>query len=351
MYRLVAIGGTFDHLHAGHEAFLRAAFQYGRKVLIGLTSDRMAEEKIRNPKSVASNATGTFDGAEIRNKPQIQNFQTRKHMLLDLLTKKKWTDRVEIMEIDDLYGPTLEQTDIDALVVTTETEGGARMINAARKKKKLSAIPVIVAKLVLAQDRRRIASTRIREGNIDRSGLLYRNLSIFGGKIPEVVRQRLKKPLGRIITDWSIVSRPCPMVITVGDVVTKYMMQIDPKIVDIAIVDFRVNRKAIHSSFADVGFTSEKIRNYIVTSVKNPPGYMATTLVYAVHQAIERRLRGGKRSIIRVMGEEDLAGVPAILLAPLGSTVLYGQPGEGMVAVDVTEEKKEEIMRLLVVSG
>lgn len=82
-------------------------------------------------------------------------------------------------------------------------------------------------------------------------------------------------------------------------------------------------------------------------SVKNPPGYIATTLVHAVHQAIERRLRGGKRSIIRVIGEEDLAGVPAILLAPLGTVVLYGQPGEGMVAVDVTEEKKDTIRNIL----
>ncbi|TLZ70409.1 MAG: phosphopantetheine adenylyltransferase, partial [Methanobacteriota archaeon] len=37
----VVLGGTFDILHEGHEALLRAAFE-GRpaEVLIGLTTDR-----------------------------------------------------------------------------------------------------------------------------------------------------------------------------------------------------------------------------------------------------------------------------------------------------------------------
>ena len=41
----VVLGGTFDILHDGHEALLRAAFE-GRPslVLIGLTTDRFARE-------------------------------------------------------------------------------------------------------------------------------------------------------------------------------------------------------------------------------------------------------------------------------------------------------------------
>ena len=41
----VVLGGTFDILHKGHEALLRAAFE-GRpeQVLIGLTTDRFARE-------------------------------------------------------------------------------------------------------------------------------------------------------------------------------------------------------------------------------------------------------------------------------------------------------------------
>src|SRR5437870_7003361 len=41
----VVLGGTFDILHKGHEALLRAAFEGGpERVLIGLTTDRFARE-------------------------------------------------------------------------------------------------------------------------------------------------------------------------------------------------------------------------------------------------------------------------------------------------------------------
>lgn len=342
-HNLVAVGGTFDHLHKGHEAFLRAAFFCGKRVLIGLTSDEMTKKKF-HPDSIGI-------------KFQMQNFQTRKQKLLDLLDENNWLDRAEIVKIDDLYGPTLKRNDIEALVVTTETLQGARLINKKRIARGLPKFPVILLPLVLAQDRARIASTRIRGGDIDRYGRLYRKLPLFGGKVPEVVRMRLKKPLGKVVkdgvgTDSETFEPPIDigapaMLITVGDIVTRYLNENDPQIIDIAIVDFRVNRKAIHTSMADVGFTYEKIRNYIVTSVKNPPGYITKTLVRAVDRAIKRRLTERKRSIIRVIGEEDLAGVPAILLAPLGAVVLYGQPDEGMVVVEVTEEKKKEMVKLL----
>jgi len=56
---------------------------------------------------------------------------------------------------------------------------------------------------------------------------------------------------------------------------------------------------------------------------------------------------------IFVRGEEDLAALPAILLAPEGSVVLYGQPDEGVVFVSITKSKKEEILDLLdkIISG
>src|SRR5207245_4196234 len=38
----IAMGGTFDILHPGHEALLNAAFSLGGEVFIGLTTDAMA---------------------------------------------------------------------------------------------------------------------------------------------------------------------------------------------------------------------------------------------------------------------------------------------------------------------
>jgi len=43
-----------------------------------------------------------------------------------------------------------------------------------------------------------------------------------------------------------------------------------------------------------------------------------------------------------VTGEEDLLALPAIVLAPLGSVVLYGQYDKGVVINEVTEELKKK---------
>ena len=44
-YSLVICGGTFDRLHEGHKAFLRAAFTAGERVIIGLTSYKIIKNK------------------------------------------------------------------------------------------------------------------------------------------------------------------------------------------------------------------------------------------------------------------------------------------------------------------
>ena len=38
-YDLVATGGTFDVIHVGHLALLSKAFEVGKKVIIGVSSD------------------------------------------------------------------------------------------------------------------------------------------------------------------------------------------------------------------------------------------------------------------------------------------------------------------------
>jgi hypothetical protein len=48
-----------------------------------------------------------------------------------------------------------------------------------------------------------------------------------------------------------------------------------------------------------------------------------------------------------VDGEEDLAAVVLQLLLPLGATIYYGQPNEGLVRWQVTEESKEKTAILL----
>ena len=50
-------------------------------------------------------------------------------------------------------------------------------------------------------------------------------------------------------------------------------------------------------------------------------------------------MEDGESSIIRVVGEEDLSA-SSTSMAPIGSVVLYGQPGRGLVIRWCDEESK-----------
>ncbi|MEM2905349.1 MAG: DUF359 domain-containing protein [Candidatus Bathyarchaeia archaeon] len=159
---------------------------------------------------------------------------------------------------------------------------------------------------------------------------------------PEL-RMRLKAPLGRLFTGdegraareaWSQVLSDCPAkIIVVGDRVTLDSAGLNVR-ADLYIVDRKVMRQAVSMEYPQVDKTFE---------VENPPGTITSSAVEAVRRAVAScgRVR------ITVRGEEDLLTLPAILEAPIGSCVVYGQPGIGVVVVKVTEEKKREVQAMV----
>lgn len=159
VYRRVALGGTFDRLHVGHEALLGAAFASGREVVIGVTSDRYLA---RHPKS---------PGHDLR------PFRSRARSLRAYLAQHYPRRRWEIVPIDDRFGGAVEPG-IDALVVSAETAAGGRAVNAERRRRGHPALPLVVVPLVLGQDLEPVSSTRIRSGAIDPSGKRRAPLSV-----------------------------------------------------------------------------------------------------------------------------------------------------------------------------
>ena len=126
--------------------------------------------------------------------------------------------------------------------------------------------------------------------------------------------------------------------ISVGDVTTFHLLNIDI-IPDILIVDDRTKREPA-SERVVVG---TKHKGFKEISVDNPAGVITEDLIDAIGNAIN----SDENVRIFVRGEEDLAALPAILMAPDGSAVLYGQPDQGVVLVKITRSKKEEIRDLL----
>lgn len=79
----------------------------------------------------------------------------------------------------------------------------------------------------------------------------------------------------------------------------------------------------------------------------NEPGTINLKTAETIKTAMRNFLKTGQKQLIIIKGEEDLLALPAILFAPLGAVVLYGQWGLGVVMVEVTEKTKEIVRNLL----
>lgn len=127
-------------------------------------------------------------------------------------------------------------------------------------------------------------------------------------------------------------------IISVGDITTCNLIESDI-LPDICIVDHLTCRTAVSDGVL------KRIHHpaFVEVSVENPAGSITPDLVTCIKKA----LQSSEHIRIFVRGEEDLAVMPAVMLAPLSSVVIYGQPSSGCVLIRVTREKKKEIRELL----
>jgi len=123
-------------------------------------------------------------------------------------------------------------------------------------------------------------------------------------------------------------------VAAVGDMTAFYLLK-SSIVPDLLVVDNKTKRMPI----SDDVVRKLDHDSYKTVRVDNP----AATLTIDLMDRIKESLQGDDRIKIIVDGEEDLATLPAILYAPIGSAVVYGQPNEGSVLVHVTPERKKHI--------
>ena len=143
-YNKVAVGGTFDKFHDGHNKLLSTAFEIANNVEIGVTSDAFGGLK------------GDIDSCNVRMKNLKSFFKDYSNFI--------------IVPLDDPYGTTIYDSDFDAIVVSEETEPTAVEINEIRISKGMNPIDIVVVSFVLAYDGTPISSTRIRRGEINKNG-------------------------------------------------------------------------------------------------------------------------------------------------------------------------------------
>ena len=160
-------------------------------------------------------------------------------------------------------------------------------------------------------------------------------------RLPADLRGAFKDPMGRVYTDPVDLLRDADQtegpIVAVGDVVTFHLRQAD-RDPDVAVIDGKTKRDAVDEAVAEVlDGDADRIE------VENPPATLSEALLDALVTALD----AADPTVIFVDGEEDLATLPAIVAAPIGASVVYGQPDEGMVHVPVDEETKAEARELL----
>ena len=154
-------------------------------------------------------------------------------------------------------------------------------------------------------------------------------------RLPYELRPILKKPLGKLIRGdpesphtklGQIFSIKKPVIIaSVGDYVTKNLLEKGFQ-TDIAIVDNRVMRNEVDP------IIFERAQKH----VKNEAG----TISLEAYKLLKRAIMLKKKLAIIVEGEEDLLVLPLMVMMPIGSVIIYGQPNEGLVMIELTEEKR-----------
>ena len=161
-------------------------------------------------------------------------------------------------------------------------------------------------------------------------------------RLPDNLRVKLKEPLGELIPgppERSIVrlkeilkSEKVSKIICIGDFVSSVLFESSIP-VDLSIVDNKTMRQETDRPQID----TENIFRAV-----NLSGTLGMAAWTAICEALKK-----PHSQLVVEGEEDLLTLPAIVLAPPRSLILYGQPSEGMVAVRNDKAKKSEIESII----
>lgn len=157
-------------------------------------------------------------------------------------------------------------------------------------------------------------------------------------KLPEKHRERFKEPLGRDIGESELKELDVKhnMLITVGDVVS-FTVREYGLVPDLSVYDGMTERHEM-TAFADL----VKRKGLKETVVTNEAGMITAELADAVKNALT-----GHEELIRVEGEEDMAVIPCMMLAPDGTYIIYGWPGKGMKLITTDENIRREA-RLLI---
>ena len=314
------VGGTFDRFHDGHKELLLTALDVAELVEVWITNDVMSAAK----------------------SPFLQSFEDRREAILS------WADeRITTHELEDNLGPAPIRKDCDGIICTPETLSNCQSINEIRLNNGLLPLEIIEVSHTLDETGGIISSTRIRAGLIDKNGKQWLKESDRSKTylFHRGLDSELKEPAGELflgpeqspeVAMSAAMENIAPGgIIAVGDVSVETLLEmgVTP---DIGLVDGMTKRSELIEKVNLSSFD-------ILLKADNPAGAITPSLI----DSIDAALHNDQTTCIEVDGEEDLAPIIVHLLAPLGTNVIYGQPGKGVVLRITSLAAKEQCRGLL----
>ncbi len=176
----VCLGGTFELIHRGHQALLAKAFEVGDEVLIGVADDAMAAAK--GPRKPLGERMALVDG----------------------FLREQGRSGFTITPIHDAFGPAVERADLDAIVVSRETEAKALKLNEARTARGFKPLQIHTVPLALGEDCLPLSTSRILAGEVDTEGRMRRPLKIFVGSNNRVKVQAARAVAKRLFSSAQV---------------------------------------------------------------------------------------------------------------------------------------------------
>ncbi|KAL8903716.1 MAG: hypothetical protein Q9171_007304 [Xanthocarpia ochracea] len=159
----VAVGGTFDHLHAGHKLLLsmtalvlntniQPGVEVERSLTVGITGDKLLENKKYREHlqdwHQRQAAVQSFLLAFLIVDQPLQNPSSSKAEKNEGSHERTVTNilplglTIEYVEIFDAFGPTITKESISALVLSGETRAGGKAVNEKRAAKQWTALDI-----------------------------------------------------------------------------------------------------------------------------------------------------------------------------------------------------------------
>ena len=161
--------------------------------------------------------------------------------------------------------------------------------------------------------------------------------------LPENLRNDLREPFGFLVDENDLIRLLSKekYIVSIGDQVTYTILKNNIKPI-FCIVDFIIKRREYPDDMKNlIQSFGDKVKH-----IENPSGCITKELWDTIEELYSQELEG--LSIrIEVDGEEDLAALPAIIMAPRDVTIIYGLPDKGVVIAKSNDENKNKVRKII----